>query len=149
MNKLDQAIEENNATDIRNMLKAYITSDPTDSRGTIKKALQQTYDNKIDVWEEHDGKEFPSTPWTEEKFLDLQVDLRMNFSEERFRYLLKVGEEVYRLEAKTISQPSSPPKNESSQNNQPKKSQAMKWGIMAITAGILIILLMKLVNSNN
>lgn len=149
MSKLNQAIEENNATNIRNMLKAYITSDPTDSRGMIKKALQQTYNNKIDVWEEHDGKEFPSIPWTEENFLDLQVDLRMNFSKERFMHLLEVGEEVYGLGAKTISQSSSPKEEADSHNNQPKKSQAMKWGIMAITAGILIILLIKLANSNN
>lgn len=148
MIKLDQAIEEKDITSIQNILKAYLTSDPSDSKNTIKSLLQEVEDKKIDIWEEHDGKILLSSPWTEEDFLDLQVDLRMNFSKERFNHLIDMGEKVYGLEKK-ISPNASSKTTITREEQQSKKSQAMKWGIMAIAIGVLIILLVKMMNSNN
>lgn len=148
MIKLEQAIEEKDITSIQNILKAYLTSDPSDSKNTIKSVLQEVEDKKIDIWEEHDGKILLSSPWNEEDFLDLQVDLRMNFSKERFNHLVDMGEEVYGSEKKSAPNLSSGTKIVS-EDQQSKKSQAMKWGIMAIAIGVLIILLVKMMNSNN
>ncbi|WP_422122327.1 hypothetical protein DHX103_10985 [Planococcus sp. X10-3] len=148
MMKLEQALQEKDITSIQNILKAYLISDPSDSQNTIKSSLQQIEKKEIGVWEEHDGKELSSSPWTEDEFLDLQVDLRMNFSKERFNHLVNVGEKIYGSEKK-LSTDISSKTTVTSEDNQSKKSQAIKWGIVAITIGILIILLIKMANSNN
>lgn len=151
MNKLNQAIEENNITDIRNILKAYMTSDPTDSNKQIQTILEEIANKEVDIWEEHDRNELNLSSWSEEDFLDLQVDLRMNFSRERFMHMLDVGKEVYGSEKNTDllkMNRNSAVNSTATGSDQPKKSQTMSRGIVAIAVGVLVILIWKMISSN-
>ncbi|EOQ16029.1 hypothetical protein KQ3_04943 [Bacillus cereus B5-2] len=157
MNKLNQAITEKNIVGLRNLLKAYITGDPADSDATIKNSLQKIYANGIDVWQPYDGKELnmSSNTWNEDYFVDLQVDLRMNFSKERYLHMLEVGKKVYGVSV--VASPTLPTQTvRTSTSNQQymkvdnkKKSKALVWGIAALGAFILGIVLIKMIKTNS
>ncbi|HFJ9318655.1 TPA: hypothetical protein ACGW54_003971 [Bacillus tropicus] len=157
MNKLNQAITEKNIVGLRNLLKAYITGDPADSDATIKNSLQKIYANGIDVWQPYDGKKLnmSSNTWNEDYFVDLQVDLRMNFSKERYLHMLEVGKKVYGVSV--VASPTLPTQTVStSTSNQQymkvdnkKKSKALVWGIAALGAFILGIFLIKMIKTNS
>lgn len=157
MSKLDQAIAEKNIIGLRNLLKAYLTGDPTDSNATIKQSLQKVQENRIDIWEQHDGKILNTSSreaWDEDYFVDLQVDLRMNFSKARFLHMLEVGKKVYEIPAKQIatgptfaSRPTSQKTNIQLVDNR-KKNSALKWGAVALGAVILMSVIIKIVNSS-
>ncbi|PHE67323.1 hypothetical protein [Bacillus wiedmannii] len=157
MNKLNQAITEKNIVGLRNLLKAYITGDPADSDATIKNSLQKIYANGIDVWQPYDGKELnmSSNTWNEDYFVDLQVDLRMNFSKERYLHMLEVGKKVYgvsvvaspTLATQTVRISTSDQQNTKVNNR--KKAKALVWGITALGAFILGIVLIKMIKTNS
>ena len=98
MSKLDQAIAEKNIFGLKNLLKAYLTGDPTDfnaiSNKVFKKLAKKTgliYGNIMTEKLNTSSKE----SWDEDYFVDLQVDLRMNFSKERFLHMLEVGKGIF------------------------------------------------------
>lgn len=161
MSKLEQAISEKNIVGIRNLMKAYLSSDPTDSNATIKQSLQRIQTSGIDIWETQDEKQLSTSKeaWDEDYFVDVQVDLRMNFSKERFLHILEVGKKVYGVSvAKAAAQTTPRPaqnnrpqvqKQQSPSVNNEKKNSALLWGAAAIGAIILIIVLVKMIGSNN
>ncbi len=158
MSKLDQAIAEKNIVGLQNLLKAYLTGDPTDSNATIKQSLQKIQVNGIDIWQRHDGKVFNTSSkesWDEDYFVDLQVDLRMNFSKERFLHMLEVGKKVYAIPVKQTatgpthaSRPTAP-KTYIQSADRGKKNSALLWGTIAVGAVILMAVVIKMINSNN
>lgn len=158
MSKLDQAIAEKNIVGLQNLLKAYLTGDPTDSNATIKQSLQKVQASGIDIWEQHDGKILNTSSkesWDEDYFVDLQVDLRMNFSKERFLHMLEVGKKVYAIPLKQATTGSTIVSSSTSQKihtqlvDSGKKNSALKWGAVALGAVILMAVIIKIVNSNN
>lgn len=158
MSKLDQAIAEKNIVGLQNLLKAYLTGDPTDSNATIKQSLEKIRVSGIDIWKKHDGKILNTSSkesWDEDYFVDLQVDLRMNFSKERFLHMLEVGKTVYTNSVKqtttgTIyaSRPTAP-KTYIHPADSGKKNSALLWGTVAVGAVILMAVVIKMINSNN
>lgn len=152
-----QAITNQNEMEIKNCLKAYITADPSDLDNSIKKALKQIEIKKINVWEQHNGDSLNTNQvtWTQDYFVDLQVDLRMNFSKERFAHMLEVGKvafpapvEQINLSKKTISSESSK-MNTSQKGTSGKKDQTLLYmGITGIAVVILTIVLVKLLKND-
>ncbi|WP_053400313.1 hypothetical protein [Priestia koreensis] len=158
MSKLDQAITEKNIVRLQNLLKAYLTGDPTDSNETVKESLQKIQVNGIDIWQHHDGKILHTSSkesWDEDYFVDLQVDLRMNFSKERFLHILEVGKKVYANPAKqlaTVTHHASRPTAQKTYiklADSGKKKSALLWGTVAVGAVILMAVVIKMINSNN
>jgi hypothetical protein len=158
MSKLDQAIAEKNIISLRNLLKAYLTGDPADSNSTIQQSLNKIQASGIDIWQSHDGKTLntasPAT-WDEDYFVDLQVDLRMNFSQARFIHMLEVGKKVY---GSFVSQSKAQPTQSSLPTstkpytqsvNIGKKNSALMWGAVALGAVILTAVIIKMINTNN
>ncbi|MCM3024410.1 hypothetical protein [Heyndrickxia ginsengihumi] len=157
MSKLDQAIAEKNIVGLQNLLKAYLTGDPTDSKATIKQSLQKIQASGIEIWQHHDGKILNTSSkesWDEDYFVDLQVDLRMNFSEERFLHMLEVGKKVYGIPVKQTvagSTHASRPTTKiayTQSADSGKKNSALLWGAVAVGAVILMAVVFKMINSN-
>ncbi|MDT0160662.1 hypothetical protein [Bacillus sp. AG4(2022)] len=163
MSKLNQAIAEENIIEIRNLLKAYLTGDPSDSDSTIQQSLNKIQASGIDIWQPHDGKTLNTTSqaaWDEDYFVDSQVDLRMNFSQARFIHMLEVGKKVYgpfiphsNSQQNQPSRPISTNPINTKPNTQPvnvrKKNSTLKWGAVVLGAVILMTVIIKIVNSNN
>lgn len=140
MSRFEEAVMTNDRKMIRNLLKAYITGNPADTDKTIKDALKTLDESNITVFDQADDKELvmDRTCWTEEYFVDLQVDLRNNFSEERYKHMLEVGAHVY-----PQSSESTYFRNEDVVTPQPKKFKATTG---LVVASLLLILLVVLVN---
>ena len=140
MNKFEEAVSTNDRKMIRNLLKAYITGNPADTDKTIKNALKTLDSSDITVFDPGDGKGLvmDKSCWTEEYFVDLQVDLRNNFSEERYKHMLEVGAHVYPQADKSTYF-----KNEDDVTPRPKKLKATTGFVVA---GLFLILLVVLVN---
>jgi len=105
MNKLELALQSENIQEIKNCLKAYITGDPTDADGSIRKALIQIDKKQLQVFEKNEESNFVTdkSRWSQDYFVDLQVDLRMNFSKERFIHMLEVGKVAFKQTQQTPS----------------------------------------------
>ncbi|WP_214828346.1 hypothetical protein [Exiguobacterium sp. s26] len=140
MSRFEEAVMTNDRKMIRNLLKAYITGNPADTDKTIKDALKTLDESNITVFDQADDKELvmDRACWTEEYFVDLQVDLRNNFSEERYKHMLEVGAHVY-----PQSNESTYFRNEDVVIPQPKKLKATTG---LVVASLLLILLVVLVN---
>lgn len=154
MTKLEQAIQEKNIASVRNILKSYLSSDPSDSDSVIEQSLKQIKTARLDVWEPHDlaTLETDKSEWDEDYFINLHVDLRMNFSEERYKHMLKVGRRLYSSSLKESSSTSSirPVMTPSSSSvDGVKKNNALLWGAVAVGAVIIVSVIIKVVNSNN
>ena len=140
MNKMDEALATKDVKRIRNLLKAYITADPADSSNTIKLTLLDIRESGITVFEKSDDVMMQNdrSRWTEEYFVDLQVRLRNNFSEERYKHMLEVGAHVYpQVDDSTHF------KNEDDFTPRPKK---LKATIGFVVISLFIILLVVLVS---
>lgn len=156
MNKLFQAIEAKDAEEIEIYLKAFITSNPADTNNTIKQALQKIESMNISLWEKHDGAEFKTNrqEWIEDYFVDLQVDLRMNFSKERYMHMLEVGKIAFPTklgQSKTTTQSM---KNKNPNNNtlkdgtEPKKGQTLLYmGVAGVAVVVLAVVLVKIIKN--
>lgn len=140
MSRFEDALMKNDTKTIRNLLKAYITGNPADTDKTIENALTILNESNTMIFDQADDKLFilDRSLWTEEYFVDLQVDLRNNFSEERYRHMLEVGAYVYPQEKESTFT-----KNEDTVALQPKKFKAT-MGI--VVASLLLILVVILVN---
>lgn len=163
MNKLIKAIEIGNILDTKNYLKAYITGDPTDSDNSIKAALKQIETENLSVWDKHDGAVFNMNKdaWTQDYFVDLQVDLRMNFSKERFLHMLEVGKVAFPMSIEqpiqvaqpkvTVSKPSNQTISSQTTNSNGtsvKKNQPLLYGgIAAVAVVVLVVVLIKLMKN--
>lgn len=152
MSSLLEAVESKDTLSIRKYLKSYITVDPADGNGTIKKALQEIASKSLNVWEEHDGGELKQSrqDWNENYFVDLQVDLRMNFSKERYMHMLEVGKVVFPA---PVSQPKPAPSQTTGHwtktittgtGKTEKKNRTLIWaGIAVVVLGVIVIKLIK------
>lgn len=140
MSKFEDALTKNDTKLARNLLKVYITGDPTDTDKVIENALISLKTSDIVIFDQADNKLLilDKNLWTEEYFVDLQVDLRDNFSEERYRHMLDVGSHVYLQKKEAVFT-----KNEGEKKYQPKKFKAT-MGL--IVASLLLILVVLLVN---
>lgn len=138
---LDQAIQEKNVRKIRSAIGSYIMADPLDRYGETEKAVRKVEAAGINIWEEHDGRDFKHdrTKWDEEYFSLLQAQLMTNFSKERFHHTMEVGKEVYKgeLTAKPSVSPNYSSKVNSSRNVETKKSP--KSSGKNIVAGMVVI----------
>lgn len=156
MNKLFQAIELEDISEIEIYLKAFITGNPSDSDNTIKQALKQIESKNLNVWEKHDGATFQNNrkDWTEDYFVDLQVDLRMNFSKERFMHMLEVGKEAFPASVEqpkvTIKQNEITSKTTSTTNNTNRKKDRtlLYMGIAGVAVVVLAVVLVKLIKNS-
>ena len=126
---MDEALGTKDVKRIRNLLKAYITADPSDTNDTIKLALLDIRDSGITVFEQPDDVMIQNdrSRWTEEYFVDLQVRLRNNFSEERYMHMLEVGEHVY--------------SNVDGKQNHYHQVERKPWNKVTAIIGLAIILL--------
>lgn len=140
MSRFEEAVVTKDRKKIRNLLKAYITGNPADTDKSIKEALKTLDESNIAVFDQADDKELvmDRTCWTEEYFVDLQVDLRNNFSEERYKHMLEVGAHVY-----PQSHEATYFKNEDVVTPQTKKLKATTG---LVVASLFLILLVVLVN---
>lgn len=140
MSRFEDALMRNDIKTIRNLLKAYITGNPADTDKTIENALTTLNGSNTVIFDQADDKLFilDRSLWTEEYFVDLQVDLRNNFSEERYRHMLEVGAHVYPQEKESTFT-----KKEETVARQPKKFKAT-MGL--VVASLLLILVVILVN---
>lgn len=139
MNKMDEALATKDVKRIRNLLKAYITADPADSNNTIKLTLLDIRERGITVFEKSDDVMIQNdrSLWTEEYFVDLQVRLRNNFSEERYKHMLEVGAYVYpQIDDSTYF------KNEDDFIPRPKKFKGTTGFVVASLFLILLVALM-------
>lgn len=139
MSRFEEAVMTNDTKMIRNLLKAYITGNPADTEKTIENALETLNKSDMTVFDPADGKELvmDKSCWTEEYFVDLQVDLRNNFSEERYKHMLEVGGHVY-----PKADDSTHFKNEDDFTQRPKKIKATTGLVVASLFLILLVVLM-------
>lgn len=156
MNNLFQAVENENIADIKNYLKAYITGDPADADNSIKTALKKIEMKSLNVWEQHDGTTFNMSRnnWTQDYFVDLQVDLRMNFSKERYMHMLEVGKVAFPT---PVEQPKSKTQttkannssyNQTANGTESKKDQTLLYmGIAGVAVVVLAVVLVKLIKN--
>lgn len=159
MNNLLQAVTNGNMSEIKNYLKAYITGDPADTDNSIKSALKQIEMKNLNIWEQHDGATFNTSrsAWTQDYFVDLQVDLRMNFSKERFMHMLEVGKLAFPMpvEQPKVVQPKVVTKSNTYPNNSPqngtsgKKDQTLLYmGIAGVAVVVIAVVLVKLLKNS-
>jgi hypothetical protein len=147
MSKLTDAINNENISDIRNSLKANLTADPADMNNFIKSALRQVEQKNLPIWQEHDGATFNTnrSAWTEDYFVDLQVDLRMNFSKERFLHMLEVGKVAFPA---PVVQPSAQVKSTSNGSRPQSTSQGSNGGkknISLLLVGLAVVILIAII----
>lgn len=159
MNKLLQAVEIGDISEIEIYLKAFITGDPADSDNSIKMALKQVEMKNLNIWEQHDGASFNTNraTWTQDYFVDLQVDLRMNFSKERFMHMLEVGKLAFPMpvEQPKVAQPNVVTKSNTYPNNSAqngtsgKKDQTLLYmGIAGVAVVVIAVVLVKLLKNS-
>lgn len=163
MSKLLLSVEARDISDIQSYLKANITVNPNDSENVMKTALKQIELKNLPVWEQHDGATFNTNQagWTQDYFVDLQVDLQMNFSKERFTHMLDVGKAAFPIIAtestQTNTQGVAPSKSltqsrgkkmSSTSSVNGKKDQTLLYGGIAAVVVILAIVLIKMIKND-
>ncbi|MBE2920362.1 hypothetical protein HPJ93_00555 [Anoxybacillus flavithermus] len=134
---LEQAIQEKNIRKIRNAIGSYIMADPLDRNGEIANAVRKVEAAGINIWQEHDGRDFEydCTKWDKEYFTLLQSQLTLNFSKKRFEHMLEVGRKVYEAEQTIRSSDSFALKVKPTQSLKGKQDPLGKF----LTAGTVVI----------
>ncbi|MFM9532561.1 hypothetical protein [Lysinibacillus sp. IITD104] len=154
MSKLLHAIETNNIEDIQKFLKANITVNPNDSENSMKTALKKIEQKNLPIWEQHDDATFNTnrTEWTQDYFVELQVDLRMNFSKERFMHMLEVGKVAFPvlIEEKQTQQKVTIKQNQETDNDgtSEKKNRTLLAGLVGVAVIVLVAVLIKMIKND-
>lgn len=154
MSKLLHAIETNNIEDIQKFLKANITVNPNDSENSMKTALKKIEQKNLPIWEQHDDATFNTnrTEWTQDYFVELQVDLRMNFSKERFMHMLEVGKVAFPvlIEEKQTQQKVTIKQNKETDNDgtSEKKNRTLLAGLVGVAVIVLVAVLIKMIKND-
>lgn len=101
--KLREAVYENDVKTAREEILANITTDPLNTTGRIEKDLQYVLNEGLDVFEPHDSfgvlRMNPNQSVPDEIYAgaicgEIQADLSINFSRERFEYYLEMTEKL-------------------------------------------------------
>ena len=101
--KLREAVYENDVKTAREEILANITTDPLNTTGRIEKDLQYVLNEGLDVFEPHDSfgvlRMNPNQSAPDEIYAgaicgEIQADLSINFSRERFEYYLEMTEKL-------------------------------------------------------
>lgn len=102
---LIEAIENKNVGALRVAIKAYISSNPADTKGETKAALEYIKKHDINIWEVHEelGKK-DKNEWDDKYLALLLGELMYNFSEERFNFISEVSRYIYIDEVEKVNQ---------------------------------------------
>ena len=99
--KLGNAVFENDVKKAREEILANITKDPLNTTGRIEKDLQYVLDDGLDVFEPHDSSLSMNLNQSASDEIyagmicgEIQADLSINFSRERFEYYLEMTEKL-------------------------------------------------------
>lgn len=97
---LEVGIEERNEGKIRSGLGTAIMADPLDRKGEVKRTLNSIEGNGLEIWAIHDNGlfELDKNLWNKDYFIEVQAELKSNFSKERFYHLIDVAKHVYKDE---------------------------------------------------
>ncbi|MEK4715733.1 hypothetical protein [Sporosarcina sp. FSL K6-5500] len=146
---LKEAISNHNLRHIRSAISSYMVSDPADTRGEIRPAVQYVEQNGIaDLWQQHDDRPFKErADWDEAYFGLLQAQLMTNFSEKRFQHTLEVGKNVHGKAVPLSQQPfthTEPDdrKNVKQGNDLGKLTPILIGGIGLLAVAAIIVILM-------
>lgn len=149
MSKLNEALQTKNIRGIKSAILAYLSADPLDRSGEVKRAIATIDQTDIVLWQKHDG----STPlvdetskWTKDYFAELQSHLITNFSKEGVEHALKVGRHAYREELnrqKEPVRPSRPAGNSKHQGGQDNMGKLVMAGVAVVATGIALYLILK------
>ena len=149
MSKLTEALYAKDIRNIKSSIISYLTADPLDKSGEIKKAIATIDANGIAAWQPHD-EDTPlytdTSNWTKEYFADLQAHLVTNFSKPSLELALKVGRHAYREELNRQKQPVRTTQSTYSSQNRSGNDDMGKIlvaGAAVIAVGIVIYILAK------
>lgn len=146
MSKLNEALQTKNIRGIKSAILAYLSADPLDRSGEVKRAIVTINQTGIELWQKHDGTTplFEETSkWTKDYFAELQSHLITNFSKEGVEHVLKVGRHAYREELNRPKEPVRPTGNSKPQGGQDNTGKLMMAGVAVVAAGIVLYLMLK------
>lgn len=152
MSKLSEALQTGDIKTIKSSTIAYLSADPLDKSGEIKKAIATIDGQGINIWQPHDEDTVLYTEpskWTKSYFAELQAHLVTNFSKSCLELALKVGRHAYREELNRPTQQEKPRMN-TNQTHQTHQTggndqlgKILMAGAAVIVAGIAIYLIAK------
>ena len=88
---LRESIASGNIKEIRGALLGYVDADPAFKSQAFEDAVNYVSSKKINVFEEHDPRYQADAESNQERYYQIKMNLRCNFSQERVQELKEVG----------------------------------------------------------
>lgn len=88
---LRESIASGNIIEIRGALLGYVDADPAFKSQAFEDAVNYVSSKKINVFEEHDPRYQADAESNQERYYQIKMNLRCNFSQERIQELMAVG----------------------------------------------------------
>ena len=100
---LKVAVESRNISNIRAAISSYITKNPGNKGMELNEVLKYISNNQLDsqLWEKHvvrSDETQNKDQWSKDYFRLIRSNLRSNFSMNRMKHILEVGEYLYKDE---------------------------------------------------
>lgn len=149
---LKVAVESRNISNIRAAISSYITKNPGNKDMELNEVLKYISNNQLDseLWEKHVVRSEETQnkdQWSKDYFRLIRSNLRSNFSMNRMKHILEVGEYLYKDEVQSnnnlrVSNNNTSGKDERIVNRSVENKQIFKdkviveWDIMGINITI-------------
>lgn len=105
---LVEAVNNQDIEQVRVALSTYLSKNPTNEHNEVIEAAEYAERQLSEqLWATHDGLYIEKDPskWTTEYLGQLKSDLRYNFSEKRFNFIIEVGQKVRPVKEKVVLTP--------------------------------------------